>query len=318
MADGMTQAAAPGPAVPAGPSRPEWEDFEQRLAACLALLKEEYLVVSARTGNRYVQFWVEPAQGVHAEAVSNGYLEEGFRLDGGQLAALASLGWSPPASTPEAHDRDPRAAGSPNFHRDFPVPVPWEEVASVAVRTLSEVLRVGGPGELEYKAFDRPGREVVLPALRIARAPPRGAAAPEPAAAERALRRLRRRLVTAVRRLPGHGEAVLDGDGDVAVRLGPQPAWVRARPAPLSVRVFTEVAAGVEPGERLLRRLHELNARLPLARLVLAGRSVFAAVDFPAAPFHAAHLVAALSTLRRVASEVGPELGRAAGPTAAA
>jgi len=318
MAKTAIQAEAPGPGVPASPSRPEWEDLEQRLAACLALLKEEYLVVSARTGNRYVQFWVEPAQGLHAEAVGNGYLEEGFRLDGGQLAALASLGWSPPASTPEAHGRDPRAAGSPNFHRDFPSPVPWEEVARLAVRTLSEVLRVGAPGELEYKAFDRPGREVVLPGLRIARAPPRGAAAGEPPATEVAVRRLRRRLVAAVRRLPGHEGAVLDGDGDVAVRLGPGLAWVRARPTPLSVRVFTEVAGGVEPGGTLLRRLHELNARLTLARLVLAGSSVFAAVDFPASPFHAAHLEAALSTLRRVASEVGPELGRAAGPAAAA
>jgi len=299
--------APPGQAAP----RPRWEDLERDLAAALRVLKDEFLILAGRTGNRYLQFSVQPACGLRAETVSNAYLEASERLDDARLAALAALDWMPPTCKPEDLDREPRPKGSPNFHRDFPNPVPWEAVARLGVRTLTEVLRFSDPSELEYRAFDRPGHEIVLPALRLARGRPAAHAPAEPPTPEVALGRLRRRVVAAVRRIPGNEQACLDAEGEVGVKLGRDVAVVRVLASPLFVRVYTAVVDEVEASEALVRRLHAINARLPLVRLILANGSVFAAVDFPAAPFHAAHLEAALSTLERVANEVAPQVRKA-------
>jgi hypothetical protein len=299
------------PGRPAPP--PGWDQLERALSAALGVLQEESLVVSARTGNRYVQFSVGSAFGLHAESVSNAYLEEDERLDGGQVAALAALGWSPPARTPEQEEAGQEPRGSPNFHREFPSPVPFEAVARLAVRTLAEVLRVPGPGDLQYTAFDRAGHAIVLPTLRLERTPPRPPSLdPErPPRPHAAFGRLRQRVLAAVRRLAGDSTLELDGDGDVILPLGRRTAVVKAIERPLVVRVYTELASAVEASDALVCRLHELNTRLSLARLVLANGSVFAAIDLPAAPFHSAHLEAARSFLARAADGLAREIREA-------
>lgn len=149
-----------------------WEAFEQALAAALATLDDEYVIVSAKEGNRFVQFGAQPSHGLRAEVVSNAYLQGDDRLVNEQLAALSALGWSPPTGAPEEATPEKQPRGSPNFFRDFPRPVPCEEVARLTVRTLADVLRIVDPSHLEYRAFDAAGHPLYLPELHLAEAPP--------------------------------------------------------------------------------------------------------------------------------------------------
>ena len=66
-------------------------------------------------------------------------------------------GWHAPTHDPDAPKarRDP--AGSPNFFADFEAPVPFAEVADLAVRTLAGTLEVTHPDLLEYAACDADG-----------------------------------------------------------------------------------------------------------------------------------------------------------------
>jgi hypothetical protein len=128
---------------------------------------------------------------------------------------------------------------------------------------------------------------------------------------------LRARLLAAARSVTGDGTLGFDGDGDIPVPLGRRIAYVKASDKPLVVRAYCQLAPRGEGDEALVRRLHEINARLALVRLVHVNGSVFAAVDFPAAPFSTAHLAASLAVLQRVADEVSPQLRGAAEPPAA-
>jgi len=49
MVDASVSAAPPAPL-------PAWEAFEKSLASALSVLKDEFLVVSTKVGNRFVQF----------------------------------------------------------------------------------------------------------------------------------------------------------------------------------------------------------------------------------------------------------------------
>src|SRR5512137_500064 len=176
-----------------------WELLEAGLAAALAVLGDEMLVLSARTGTRYVQFASSAGQGLLVETGSNAFLGEREKLDVGQLAALLGLGWSQPTHAPGASE--PVPDGSPNHFRRWRTPVPFADVARLAVRTLVEVLRVGNPGELRYEAFDADGHLVTLPGLGIARVPAparRPGKAPQRAAGS-AFARLRTRVRAAAR-----------------------------------------------------------------------------------------------------------------------
>ena len=290
-----------------------WDAFERSLAAALATLRDEVLVVSTRKGSRYVQFNVRASSGLRAECVSNAYLEEGERLDEAQVAALTALGWSPPTCAPEELASGAGAGRSPNFHRSFPFPVPWEAVARLAVRTLADVLRVEGAA-LEYKSFDRAGRPVLLPGLRLPETPPAPRPAPpRPSAAPAPVRSLRRRLLAAARTLSGDGTLDFDRDGDVLIPTGNRTVYARPCESPPLVRVFTEVAGHFPGSEEFQRAVHEINARLWLVRLVVANGIVFAAVDLPAAPLQAAHLAHACEALDAVAGNVARELREATG-----
>ena len=72
---------------------PGWESFEQALASALSVLKDEFLIVWTRAGNRFVQFHARPDARVFAETVCNAYLGPSEKLDAGQMADLLSVGW---------------------------------------------------------------------------------------------------------------------------------------------------------------------------------------------------------------------------------
>jgi hypothetical protein len=285
-----------------------WESLEARLAPALALLADEMLILSARTGNRYVQFASSAGKGLLVETGSNAFLAEEDKLDVGQLAALLGLGWSQPTHAPDASE--PVAGGSPNHFRRFRAPVPFAEAARLAVRTLVEVLRVGSPGELRYKAFDADGHPVTLPGLGIERVPAparRPGKAPTRDAGS-AFARLCTRVRAAARAATGLGALDYDEEGNLQLPVGSRTGWVRPCDGPLFVRVHVHLLSGVEADEELLARMHEVNARLPMARVIHVDGSVFLGVDFPALPFRAEHLAQAITTIARLSDGVVSDL----------
>ena len=149
----------------------DWPPFAEKLAGVLGALEEDqFLVVSVKRSNRFVQFAAQGAFGMRVETTSNQYLTASERLGPGQFAALEAAGWRGPTgnageSTPE---KDPD--GSPNFFVEYDAPVPFNAVAELAVHTLTEILRVPHPGFLEYEAFDASGNAILLPSLGLMRA----------------------------------------------------------------------------------------------------------------------------------------------------
>ncbi len=148
-----------------------WAKFTADLADALAgLEKDEYLIVSKKTGWHYVQFAIERDLAMRAEAVSNGYLDAIHRLSDQGCSKLLALGWNQPTHLPdEADDPTRNPAGSPNFYLDFRGAIPYASVATLACDTLRHVYGVQGLGELEYKSFARDGTSIRFPHLGIAR-----------------------------------------------------------------------------------------------------------------------------------------------------
>jgi hypothetical protein len=57
------------------PVKKDWRDFTKNLAACLGeLAEDEYLIISRKRANQYVQFAGQGAYGIHAEAACNEYI----------------------------------------------------------------------------------------------------------------------------------------------------------------------------------------------------------------------------------------------------
>jgi hypothetical protein len=302
--EGVPQGTSPGTA-------PGWEAFERDLAAALPLLGDECLVLAAREGNRYVQFRGAPDRGLLAETVSDAYLGPDDGLGEGQEAALLALGWSPPTHPPGTPSRDP-PPGSPNFFREFAAPFPAGAAARLAVRTLVEIHGVPAPEALEYSAFDPAGHPVLLPGLRLAARPASKARRRNAAARPRAvLARLKGQVLRAARRFTGLAGLRFRGDGDLVLPLGDRTATVRVDVSPCFVRVYTQLASGVEGDDELPQRAHAVNARLTLARVIVSDGAVYLAIDFPAAPFHPDHLAQAFSGLARQAEDVTRDLGLA-------
>jgi len=148
-----------------------WPPFEDQLTAVLGALEEDqFLVITVKRTNRFVQFAAQGSFGMRAEATGNRYLARSERLDPGQIAELVATGWQNPTGSPEESTPEDDPDGSPNFFLEFPAPVCCPEAAGLAVDTLARILRVPHPGFLEYEAFDTDGNAILLPSLGLKRA----------------------------------------------------------------------------------------------------------------------------------------------------
>jgi hypothetical protein len=145
-----------------------WKRFEHELAQALAGLEEdEWLVLSLKERPRFVQFMNQGGAGARAETVSDFYLDEGAQLSEGERARLLRLGWSAPTNLPDAFGYQPD--GSPNYFADLANPVPWDELAMLAVATLKAVHGAAHPNVLEYTTGSRNGASPRFPNLGIRR-----------------------------------------------------------------------------------------------------------------------------------------------------
>jgi hypothetical protein len=146
-----------------------WWQFRVRLAAALGDLSEdEYLVISYKFADYFVQFAAQGPHGMRVEAVSNTYIDEHARLLQRAYQLLLTLGWNAPTYVPAEGVPEP-ADGSPNFYLDAAVPVPYATLASLAVATLRRVYGVRHPGELEYSAYSDSETSIRFPLLGIKR-----------------------------------------------------------------------------------------------------------------------------------------------------
>ena len=131
-----------------------WMRFACELAIALRGLEEdEWLVLSLKRRNRFVQFMNQGGAGFRAEAVSDFYLGDGDRLSEHDRGALLELGWDAPTSLPDEFGHRPD--GSPNYFLDLANPVPLDELALLAVNTLLHVYGAEHPNALEYSTGSR-------------------------------------------------------------------------------------------------------------------------------------------------------------------
>ena len=275
-----------------------WPDFERKLAETLAALEEDqYLVVSAKRGWAYVQFAAQGSFGLRAECVGNNYLDEAHALRAGQMALLRRIGWSSPTGT----------RGSPNFFRDFDRPVPCADAARMAVRALTEVFEILHPGSLEYKAFDKKQRTILVPTLGLKREEP---TPPPEKPREDAVQDLRALVLKAVREGSGNADLEFDADGDLPLRFGSAAVFVRVLDDSLGVGIFSAVLEDVEADDRLLDRLNALNAEFLFARFFAVEGRVMVAVETSVVPFVAEHVSRACLQLGSLADKIGGELQR--------
>jgi hypothetical protein len=148
-----------------------WSRFTGQLHLAIGALEEdEYLIVSIKRSNRYVQFAGQGSFGMRVEATSNFYLPERESLGDAQHVSLLGMGWCAPTNLPDQLEPGRhRPDGSPNYFLDVAAPVPFEALAMLAVDTLTGVYGASHPLELEYTAFAEGGTSIRFAALGIRR-----------------------------------------------------------------------------------------------------------------------------------------------------
>lgn len=141
-----------------------WHLFAARLQQVLSEMQEgQFLVLTLKETNRFVQFAAQGALGMRAEATSNHFLSGQDQLDSKKAAALVALGWNPPTGTPKQSTPESDPEGSPNFYLDIPNPIDFSKLAVMAIHTLSDVYGVAHDGFLECAAYDSAGNAIALP-----------------------------------------------------------------------------------------------------------------------------------------------------------
>jgi hypothetical protein len=132
-----------------------WSLLTDTLHATLAALAPgQFLIISHRDTNRYVQFACERRGQLEMEAASNHYIEPlPYVLTKADFAALKRLGWrAPNILPPETYPHGP-PNGSSNFWARTINRRNWAPIAERAVRTFRDVYRIEHPRELDYHAF---------------------------------------------------------------------------------------------------------------------------------------------------------------------
>lgn len=285
------------------PRSRDWKPVEQELARTLDLLEEgQFVIVNAPVGGgawAFVQFVDQGIYGMRAEATSNTYLPPVAQLDAAALQRMQQLGWTPPTggveSTPES---DPD--GSPNYYIERPRPVPYEELACIAVDTLVDVFCVGHPHVLRYEASDDEGAQLVLPGISLERIPI--TTKPEE----------RPDLFTLVGEVLANRISVdgvqLNENGDFVLIDGSARTVIRTFEDPPSLLFTSPLLTGIQPSEDLMRALNAINARMRWGKVYCSSSEVIAELDLICAPFVPEHVAIGCQIISRFADTIDDEL----------
>ena len=266
----------------------DWQFFVDRLVVALPTLSEDQnLILAAEHRQRFVQFAGSGSSGLRAEAVSNAHLAETDQLTGDQVAALTAAGWRSPTHAHNASKAEKDLAGSPNFFADFDAPVPFNEVADLAVRTLAQVFEISHPDQMQYDAFDTNGNQISFPRLCRRRAQRSGSAAESDSS-------FARELLAAIREITDLRDLEFDSGGDICLHWRSQVMFVRRLAETPFVRIWSPLMRGVDETPELLTRINSLNACAGLVRFSTYSDVVFAEADVAAEPLVGKHLELAL------------------------
>lgn len=263
----------------------DWTPFADQLAHVLSQLEEDqFLILSAKRSNRYLQFSCQGAWGMRAEVVSNHFLKGDQRLTRKEMAWLRANGWNAPSGTPKmaTPDRDPD--GSPNYYIDFPASA--SNLVAVAINTLIHGLAIPCPGALTYESFRSSGEPLEFQALKLKSAP-------------RKDKPLMEQVLTVFRSVTGIEDLTFDDDGDLGVRYG--AILVSAVQLESRVRLFSALVTEAAETPTLLRKINQINDGVHQIRVFWHNDVVYATLDIPADPFVPAHLAAAMKEFSEVA-----------------
>ncbi len=286
--------------IPSGRSHPErtlsrdWAPFAQNLASVLARLQEDqFLILSAKTGNRFVQFAAQGAWGMRVEVSSNAFLSVTEELSRHQISWLLVHGWNAPTGEPEgalpAEDPD----GSPNFFIDYPTSTSSADIAQSAVETLVSALEFHHPAGMVYEAHGLHGEELAFPELKLKQLPRKDASPMEA-------------VLATFRSATGMHDLDFDEDGDVTVYYG--SIRICASLVGTKVRVCSDLATDIAESPALLRKLNEINDSAHRFRCVLCEDTIFSLFDVSADPFVAQHLVTGINEFAAVARDLAMAL----------
>lgn len=269
------------------PESKDWALFAHHLTQVLSRLEEDqYLILSAKQGNRCLQFAGQGAWGMRSEVVSNHFLSDDDRLAEPQERWLCNRGWHAPSGTPRQSTPDKDPDGSPNYYIDFPANVPISDIVSLAIDTLVHGLALPYPGALSYESFDAAGGALEFPELGLK-------------ASSKQRKQVMEEVLSVFRSVTGIEDLAFDEDGDLGVRYG--AILVSAVQLQNRVRLFSALVTEVAASRRLLRKLNQINDGTHPMRVFWHDEVVYAALDIPVDPFMPAHLAAAMNEFSEVA-----------------
>lgn len=254
---------------------PDWPVWGQKLAKALARLEEDqYLIISTKRGQRYVQFAGQGSFGIRMETCSNEFLPKPEKLIPAQRAALIKAGWNKPThkSTAKFATRDPH--GSCNYYFDVSTPVSIKKAAKLSVKTLAEILEVPHPGYLHYEAFESEGGPLEFPELGLKRA--------QNKQNEKELSKL---LLDAVKEFTRLKSLKYDRDGDIGVIVDSILLSVRLVESASHVRIRAHLLRNVKERPELYEALNDLNVHGRIVRYGYVNGVICLTSEFESKPF---------------------------------
>ncbi|MBK9235717.1 MAG: hypothetical protein IPO19_06515 [Rhodoferax sp.] len=288
---------------------PHWQAFFARLQYALGKMKEDqFLVLTLKETNRFVQFAAQGASGMRVEATSNHFLPGRDQLDTKQIAALVAMGWNMPTGSPNQATPQNDPNGSSNFFLDMPNPIDFAQLATLAILSLTKVLGVPHEGFLQYAAYDYAGNTHAVPELKIKR---------EIRDPNLEMNELADRLLGVLHEATDIPDLAFNDDGDVRLQAHGLPLYIRLIGQPPMVRFVSPLLKDTRPTRKLLNLVNLLNLNAGPARYLAHKNTVLAVLDIPAWPLQADHVAASLdefgAALPGSVAWLQAELGSAAG-----
>lgn len=265
----------------------DWPLFSEKLTSVLSKLEEgQYLIVSAKNSNRFVQFAGQGAWGMRVEVTSNHFLKGEDRLKSQQMSWLRTHGWNAPTGNVRRATPEKAPDGSPNYYIDFPAPLAVGEIARIAIEAVVNGLEISHPSSLVYEAFDGNRKLLSFEELGLMPAIQQGNS-------------LMERVLEVFRKVTGIASLTCDEDGDISITYG--TIMVRAFPLQNKVRLFSGLITGMDESPALLRKLNQLNVGPYGIRCFLHEKTIIAAFDLLANPFVPEHLAEEIREFSEVA-----------------